>query len=212
MSDAGGRAVAEAQRLFALDVYDPRRDDTSAAADHSRSVIDAILTSAGWLWEVPYKGDGQVEWCGMFAAACWHGAGIDPRWLATYFASTYRLDIWARYQSFDVKHPNPKPAAGPYRTIANADAHSTSLPWDPEPGDIVMIGDGAPEYGDHITVAVSYDAATKTVATISGNGVGMGPDGKRRQGIVKSTVHLGGGGYCIRRVIRPAESDVAQGG
>ena len=208
MTEPGDRAVAEARRLFALDVYDPPASMHNEAAERSRKVIDQILTSAGWLWEVPYRGDGQVEWCGLFAAACWHAAGIDPHWLATYFASTYRLDVWARYESFDAKHPNPKPAAGPHRMIANLDAHSTAVPWLPLPGDILMIGDGTPAAGDHITIVESYDPASLTFTTLSGNGVGLGPDGKRRQGIVRSTARVGGAGYCARRLIRPAPGDI----
>jgi hypothetical protein len=208
LKEAGERAVAEAQRLWALDVYDPPMSLHNEAADRSRKVIDEILTIAGWLWEVPYRGDTACEWCGLFAAACWHAAGIDPCWLATYFASTYRLDIWARYQSFNGKHPNPKPPDGPYRLIANLDAHSTRVPWMPRAGDILMIGDGVPEYGDHITIVESYDPATMTFMTLSGNGVGLGPDGKHRQGIVRATAHVGGGGYCARRLIRPAPGDL----
>lgn len=209
MSDiaaAGNQALVEALLLFHRDVYDPPRSDQSAAANASRQVIEEIITTAGWLWEVPYRGDGQVEWCGLFAAACWHAAGLDPKWLATYFASTYRLDTWARYETFDAKHPNRKPAEGPYRLIATLDSHSTSLPFTPMAGDILMIGAGTPAMGNHITIVESY--ADGVFQTISGNGVGLGPDGKRRQGIVRAPVHLGGGGYCARRLIRPAASDL----
>lgn len=98
---AGQKALDEALRFFNLDVYDPAANDHSDAAERSRKVIDEILTTAGWLWEVPFKGVHQVEWCGLFAGACWHAAGLDPKWLATYFASTYRLDLWGQYESFD---------------------------------------------------------------------------------------------------------------
>lgn len=206
---AGERALAEAVRLFELDVYDPKVEDHSDRAETSRKVIDEILTSAGWIWEVPYRGDTQVEWCGLFAGACWHAAGLEPHWLATYFASTYRLDIWARYHDFTIKRPNPRPSNGPWRLIGNMDAHSTSVPFGPRPGDILMIGDGSPEYGDHITVVESYDPETRIFRHVSGNGVGVGPDGKRRQGIVRGTSHVGGGGYCARRLIRPAPGDLS---
>jgi hypothetical protein len=206
--EAGQVAMSEALRLWSADVYDPQRSDKSAAADHSRRVIDEIIMAAGWEWQVPYKGDGQVEWCGLFAAACWRAAGLDTKWLATYFASTYRLDTWARYRDFNPDKPNKKPAQGPYRLIADFDAHSTSVPWEPQAGDILMIGDGNPAMGDHITLVVSYDPTRKVFATLEGNGVGLGPDGKRRQGIVRGLRNLGGQGYCARRLIRPAVSDL----
>lgn len=38
--------------------------------------------------------------------------------------------------------------------------------------------------------------------------IGLGPDGKRRQGIVRGERRLGGSGYCARRLIRPAPSDL----
>lgn len=207
--DAGSRAVTEALRLWNLDVYDPKRNDLSDAANHSRKVIDDILRAAGWHWQVPYKGDGQVEWCGLFAAACWRAAGLDTKWLATYFASTYRLDVWARYRDFNPDKPNRKPAEGPHRLMAELDERSTSLPFEPQAGDILMIGDGQPAMGDHICLVVSYDSARKVFATIEGNGMGLGPDGKRRQGIVRGLRLLGGQGYCARRLIRPAPGDLA---
>ena len=205
---AGRRAVMEAARLWRLDVYDPKARDKSEHAERSRRVIDEILMAAGWEWQVPYRGDGQVEWCGLFAAACWRAAGIDPKWLATYFASTYRLDLWARYRAFAADKPNPRPDRGPWRQIANLDRTSKVLPWEPRAGDVLMIGDGSPEFGDHICLVESYDADRRVFATIEGNGVGVGPDGKRRQGIVRGERHLGGGGYCARRLIRSAAGDL----
>lgn len=205
---AGSLAVAEAQRLWSLDVIDPRRTDTSTRAVQSRAVIDEILRASGWTWEIPYKGDGQVEWCGLFAAACWRRAGIDPRWLATFWASTLRLSSW-----FQGKHWNGAPAGGP-RPHVFLDASSkpsacrlndTSIP---RPGDIVIVGDGSPAAGDHITLCESYDAATGTFRTLSGNGGGIGPDGRRRQGVVRADFKVGGGGYCVRLVGRPLPGDL----
>jgi hypothetical protein len=208
LADAGLRAVAEATRLWQADVFDPQRSDKSAAADHSRKIIDEILMASGWEWQVPYKGDGQVEWCGLFAAACWRAAGLDTKWLATYFASTYRLDTWARYRDFNPDRPNKKPEQGPYRLLAEFTDLSTDVPFEPQAGDILMIGDGSPVMGDHITLVVEYDRARKIFTTLEGNGVGIGPDGKRRQGIVRAERHIGGEGYCARRLIRPAPSDL----
>ncbi len=206
---AGQRALDEALRLFALDVIDPPASLHTVQAEHSRGVINDILTATGWRWEVPYKGDHQIEWCGLFAGACWHAAGLDPKWLATYFASTYRIDTWGRYQTFDPKHPNQKPATGPYRMVVNLTQESSDVPFPPMPGDILMIGDGTPPMGDHITIVENYNPVTKVFVTVSGNGVGLGPDGRRRQGIVRSTAHVGGRGYCARRLVRPSASDLA---
>lgn len=207
--DAGRRALAEAQRLFALDVYDPPRGLHNEPAERSRRVISDILKACGWTWpEVyPYDHDGQVEWCCLFAGACWRQAGLDPKWLAVFFASTMRLDAWAAYERWN-EHQNPKPAAGPFRLLAELDAHSITVPFVPQEGDILLIGDGSPAAGDHCTIVESYDPARRTFQTISGNGVGLGPDGKRRQGVVRSEVRLGGPGFCARRLIRPSPLDL----
>jgi hypothetical protein len=203
----GELAVAEALRLWRLDVYDPKRSDKSDDAEHSRNVISGIVEAAGWTWKVPYLGDGHVEWCGMFAAACWRKAGIDPKWLATYWASTYRLDAWANYRDFG-KVKNPRPAQGPHRRIVELGPNAVDLPWAPEMGDILTIGDGVPPMGDHICLVVSYDPVRRVFATVEGNGHGVGPDGRRRQGIVRAERKLGGEGYCARRLIRPALADM----
>ncbi len=205
---AGERAITEATRLWSLDIIDPKYSDRSDRATMSRHRISNILAEAGWAWEVPYKGDGQVEWCGLFAAACWRKAGLDPRWLATYWASTYRLGQWARYRSFDDRHPNPRPTSGELRLVATLNEGSTSLPWTPQAGDVLTIGDGHPPNGDHICLVESFDPATLTFATIEGNGTGLGPDGMRRQGVVRGSRHIGGGGYCARLLIRPSFDDL----
>ncbi len=75
-------------------------------------------------------------------------------------------------------------------------------------GDILMIGDGSPKFGDHICLVESFDPDRHTFATLEGNGIGIGPDGKRRQGVVRGVRHLGGSGYCARRLIRPAPGDL----
>jgi hypothetical protein len=203
---AGERALAEAVRLWSLDVYDPKRSDKTPAGEHSRKIIQEIVNAAGWTW-IDYDGDGRVEWCGLHAAACWRAAGIDPKWLATFWASTYRLDAWATYRDFN-NHKNPKPAQGPYRLVAKLDSSSKVLPFEPRAGDILTVGDGIPAFGDHITIVESWDEARGIFIVLSGNGGGLGPDGKRRQGIVRSEFRLGGSGYCARRIIRPAPSDL----
>jgi hypothetical protein len=210
---AGERAVTEAERMWALDVIDPQSDDRSKRAAMSRAVIDDCLRAAGWSWQVPYKGDGQVEWCGIYAAACWRAAGINPKWLATFWASTYRLDLWVRYKAFENKTAGTRPAAGG-RMLIDLDRNSTpghakyADGTPPRAGDVCIVGDGTPAVGDHITLVMSFDARTGIVKTISGNGGGIGPDGKRRHGIVKTDYHIGGSGFRVMRFIRPGADDL----
>jgi len=79
----------------------------------------------------------------------------------------------------------------------------------PRAGDIVVVGDGVPGAGDHITVLVSFDAATGTFRTISGNGGGLGPDGNRREGVVKADfIAAPASGYRVLWVYRPALGDL----
>jgi hypothetical protein len=209
LARAGALAAAEALRLWNLDIYDPSTRDTSPRADMSRAVIDRILRDAGWGFATPYLGNGPPQWCGLFAAACWRVAGLDPKWLATYWASTYRLGCWVRYERFDQKHPNPKPAdRTDMRLGVKLYEHSQALPFEPRPGDVVIVGDGEPEAGDHITIALSYDPVTRTFDTISGNGGGDGPRGNRREGISRREYRIGGPGYCVRYVMRPAFVDL----
>jgi len=211
---AGQLAIVEALRLWQLDVYDPRRADKTAAADRSRAVIDDIARSdrgAGWSWLPPYAGDGAVEWCGMFAAWCW-GASIPLPTRKTWWPSTYRLDTWARYAPMDA-HKNPRPAvAGDARLYCIMDEAGHGLTFEPRAGDIGLVGDGNPVYGDHVVLVERYDAARRMLVTVEGNGGGVGPRGNRRQGIVRAERPVGrrpGGGYYLRRLIRPGLADIA---
>lgn len=204
LAQAGALAVAEARRLFALDV-------TNSDHGHSQTVISGILKTCGWTWPEVYPYRGNVAYCTMTAGACWTAAGLDPKWLAAFFASTERLDAWAHYRPWN-EHANPAPATGGRRLVVELDEHSTprDLPFVPQPGDIVTIGDGSIREGNHGLVAESYDASRGVFSCISGNGVGIGPDGRRRFGIVRSEVRIGGAGYCVRRVIRPALGDLVR--
>jgi hypothetical protein len=210
LARAGELAVAEALRLWKLDIIDPEPSDKSMHATTSRHRINAMLVAAGWTWAVPYPGNrAGVEWCGLFAGACWRVAGLDPKWLATYWASTYRLAQWARYRAFDERHPNPRPDNPlDQRMVATYDETSTEVKWEPSAGDVLMIGDGQPAMGDHICLVESYDPARRVFSTVEGNGSGLGPDGRRRQGVVRAERRLGGGGYCARMLIRPGFGDL----
>lgn len=209
---AGKRAVLEAERLFATDITDFAEGSTNPNVPRWKAAIQAIINASGWTW-VKYVGNTRdpkeaCQWCGMFAAACWRAAGIDPKWLATFWASTARLDNWAKGE-----HWNGEPAGGPRPYIALT---PKSKPADvrfpggllPRAGDILVVGDTAPKDGDHITLVVSYDDDTGTFHTINGNGGGLGPDGKRREGVVKTDYTLGVGPYYPLRVYRVLESDL----
>lgn len=210
LAAAGRAAIAEAEHLWRMDVYDPKASDKTPHGQRSRDVITRILMDAGWGWAAPYKGDGHVAWCGLFAATCWRVAGIDPSMLATFWASTIRLHCWAHYKPFNGKS-NAKPADGPYRLATKITRTTRELPFAPRAGDILIIGDGKPAEGDHICLVASYDPETRVFRTIEGNGMGMGPTGKRREGIVKAERPIDGIGYSAMWLYRPAPSDIEVG-
>lgn len=213
LARAGQRAVAEARRLWELDVYDPKMRDKSEHANASRAVIDEILHATGWGGYAPYTGDDDPEmpqWCGLFAERCWLAAGIDPAAVRRFWPSTYRMRQWAHYKPFDGT-PNPKPTEGPYRLAVKLGPKSTpaDLPFAPRAGDILVVGDGKPEDGDHIAIVDDYDEDLGIFMTYEGNGVGRGPKGNRREGIVRAERKLGeGGGYFAMWLYRPAPHDL----
>lgn len=208
LAQAGSLAAAEAERLWCLDVFDPPIGSKHPRADECLKIIEDIIKTAGWSFALPYLGDGPPQWCGMFAAKCWAAAGHDPSWFATYWVSTYRLLLWARYKRFSSEpryKQNPPPAPGIDRRllveIINRNSFSVV---EPQRGDIVIVGDGDPDEGDHITINMGYDAARGTFDTISGNGGGVGPHGDKRQGISRRTYTIGQAGYRPLWLIRPA--------
>lgn len=200
--EATGRmAVSRAAAFWCLGIYDPRRTDETTQGRTCKAQIDTFIRSdLGWTWEPPYAGDGAFEWCGAFAAACWNT--IKPAIRKTYFASTYRLDRYARYASV-----NGEKNRGSGRLLAELDEHSTSLPWEPRAGDILTIGPAGSGYGKHICLVESFGNGVFT--TIEGNGTGLAPNGKRWQGVVRGERKLGGDGWHARRLIRPSVEDLA---
>lgn len=206
---AASQALATADAMWRQDIYDPSTSDKSADADRCRGAIDAMIQQGlRWTWEPPYAGDGSFEWCGAFLAWCWSSVKSSLR--QTYYASTYRLDRYARYLPVN-DTPNPKPPTGPYRMIVDLDESSTpsSLTFGVQAGDILLIGP-KPGYGSHICFVESFDAASRLFSTIEGNGTGTGPNGERQQGVVRAKRPLGGaaGSWCARRLIRIAPSDL----
>jgi putative peptidoglycan binding protein len=200
---AGQNAAERATAFWRKDICDPRVTDDSPAALASKAQIDTFIRQGlGWTWEPRYAGDGSFEWCGAFAAMCWPNVKADLRKL--YFASTFRLDCYASYRSF-----NGETNAGSGRLYTQLDEESKELPFEPRLGDILLIG--PKDYGQHICVVESYDAAARVFYTIEGNGNGMGPDGKPRRGVVAGHRPLGAtvkGAWCARRMIRPSVEDL----
>lgn len=207
---AGELAAIEAERLWNLDIFDPPIGDRHIRAGACLAEIERIIKRNGWGFATPYKGDGPPQWCGMLAGDVWATAGLDTSWLIDYFASTHRLGLWARYKKFSIKSkPNPPPPAGIERRIIvpiiNRNSFSVVVP---QLGDIVIVGDGDPDEGDHVTVNMGYDPARGTFDTISGNGGGVGPRGDKRQGISRRAYTIGQAGYRPLFLIRPATGDL----
>lgn len=212
LSRAGDLAAVEAERLWNLDVIDPPIGSKHPRAAPSLAVIENIIKTAGWGFALPYRGNGPPQWCGLFAAKCWIEAGLDPSWCATYWASTYRLLLWARYKRFSSQprykpNPPPPPEAERRRLVEIINRNSFSV-VEPQRGDIVIVGDGEPDEGDHITVNMGYDAASGAFDTISGNGGGIGPHGDKREGISRKTYTIGQMGYRPMWLLRPAPGDL----
>lgn len=202
LETAGRTAIERAFEWWKADIYDPKVGDGDGRT--SRDYIDHFIRKGlGWTWEPPYAGDGAFEWCGAFAAACWHT--VKPELRRTYFASTYRLDRFARYQSV-----NGEANGGSGRLLAefNENSHTRPLPFAPMPGDILLIGPTGSGFGKHITLVESFDSVKKVFHTIEGNGNGQGPTGRTRQGVVRASRVLGGPTWHARRLIRPSVEDL----
>jgi hypothetical protein len=219
---AGERALERALGQWRQNIRDPKVADKSADANLNRSAIDQYIRStvgAGWSWEKPYAGDDQkppFQWCGCFAAYAW-GEAITLAARQHFWTSTYRLDSWAR--GLEVLGHKPAPATSGQRLCLELDEHSTPDAvasfggTGPRAGDILLVGDGQPRYGDHVTIVEHFDPARGGVfSTVEGNGGGVLPDGARGQGVVRAARPLGarpGTRYIARRLIRPTLSDLA---
>lgn len=221
LGDAGRIAVCEAKRTWLRDIVDLPPPGTAAFA-RSQKLIDQMIRSEaglGWSWlDEPYNRN--FEWCGAFASYAWRAAGVALPWRYTYFASTFRLDCWGRYQPFE-KTPNPKPATGARRKMIELDESSGPLDahFDhddpPRPGDILLVGGVNTAYGKHVTIVESYDTSTGTFTTLEGNATGAGPAGGTRHGVIRARRPVGlpkgmpPTTYHARRLIRPAPSDLS---
>lgn len=215
---AGRKAIERALAYWRQDIYDPTRGDYTVDGRRSKQIIDSMIrgkSALDWSWETEYRGDGDFQWCGAFAAACWPEVKQSLR--QTYFASTLRLDRYASYRSFQ-----GEPNTGSGRIYLALDEHSSvndpaNLKDLVRPGDILMIGPSRTDKnhetwrdcGQHICLVESFDAVAEVFHTLEGNGNGEGPHGERQQGVVKGVRSLGGHDWHARRLIRPSVDDLA---
>ena len=206
----GARVVEVALSLWRSTIVDPRPG--AAKKEFALSQIDGFIRGEQglhWGWESAYKGDGDFEWCGAFAAHCWGAAGLAERWRSVFFASTYRLDRWAAYRPVG-RYINPAPSQDqPRRLYCQMHDHTTAADLaamcvSPLEGDILLIGKSGTGYGTHICIVESYDPGLGVFATIEGNARGRFPDGTRGQGVVRNERPL----EIARRLIRPAPGDL----
>lgn len=209
---AGERALNRALAEWKLHIVDPKRTDKSERAVYARGAItNYIHFGLGWTWQPPYAGDGAFEWCGAFAAWCWLESLL-PELRRDYLPSCYRLFNWT--QGLEALGGKPKAPITPPTFLA---LDENSKPSDvlrfagtgPRAGDLLIVGDGKPEYGEHITIVERFEATggLGTFYTVEGNGGGSFPDGNRGQGVVRALRTLGkragGGSYIARRLLRP---------
>lgn len=229
MDTRGQVAVLAARADWCLDIRDLPAAQISVG---SRTWIDAtVRTHAGsnWTWEQPYRGNGDIEWCGMAVARFWASAGLRLDLRRNFLPSTYRLDRFARYQQATDTVPNPRPPAGPYRMIIELDENSTrancvfpdgSIPRE---GDIMLVGGAKSSYGTHVTMIAGPvkpgdgRPGTDSYPTLEGNATGAGPSGARVHGVIKHARLIGLSStaapttYHARRIIRFAPADLLAG-
>lgn len=212
LEEAGRKAAAFMEELWKQDIFDPPKGSSHPRAKFCLDTINDIIAYNGWSWVLPYRWDGDkdLQWCGMTAGRAWGEAGLDTSWLVDYFASTWRLHSWATYQRWKAKaKANPAPVLNQLDRRLLVDIRK-GVPdsVDPRLGDIVIVGDGDPRVGDHVTVNMGYNATKKTFDTISGNGGGVSPRGTKNNGVSRRDYTIGQSGYKPMWLIRPALSDL----
>jgi hypothetical protein len=214
---AGQRALAEMVRLFELDVYDPLVSEHSDNAKRCKAIITGIIVRNGWRFALlerspsgEYPGNGSPQWCGMTAGDAWREAGLDPKWLLHHWASTSRLLCWFNYKPFEGHSSGTRPETGARMIVHGTESQfPDGTPF--REGDIVIVGDGTPVMGDHVTMLKSHDPRTGRFTTISGNGGGVGPKGDPRPpagGISLRDYYPDRGGYRVMFVARPGVGDL----
>lgn len=213
---AGRIAVLELKMLWLENVIDPPNDSAHWAS--SRKIIDDMIRTpigSNWTWSPPYVQNHDNEWCGYTLARAYNrSVKLEVR--KNYFPSTFRLDRFARYLPINDTLANPRPSTGPYRMIIELDGKSTAAQavfsdgTIPRAGDILLVG--VKNFGQHITLIERYDPGTGSFTTLEGNGIGMGPNGKRQEGIIRTTRYIGNApdtSFIARRIIRIAPTDLA---
>jgi hypothetical protein len=225
-TDPGRVAVMAGIADWCLDIVDAPASSINA---RSRTYIDETVRShlgANWTWEAPYRGNGDIEWCGMFAARIAAHAGLRLDIRTNFMPSTYRLDRFFRYQRATDKVPNPKPGQGPFRMIVDLDEDSSLYEAKfpdgtaPRAGDILLVGGMKSAYGTHVATIAgpAYADARQEwwLPTIEGNATGPGPTGKAIHGVIKTARRIGlpdvlkvanPQTYHARRMCRFAPSD-----
>jgi hypothetical protein len=146
----------------------------------------------------------------MTGGDVWATSGLDPSWLMDYFASTDRLVAWASYKRFRPhSKANPPPTDARDRRVLVKLERGKPAAIEIRRGDIVIVGDGERPTGDHVTVAMGVHDDGRTIDTISGNGGGVGPDGREREGISRRYYRLDAtSGYRPMFLVRPAFGDL----
>lgn len=230
-ADAQQMAVWEMKLLW-LEKIEDLPSPASADFERCRKRIDDLIRTdigIGWAWEEPYgpidpktkKPIQNFEWCGT-APAYGYRKRVPLVLRQKWFASTYRLDRFARYQQMDLV-PNPRPAQGPYRMILSLDESSTTADCvfedgtKPRAGDIALVGGKNTGPGKHITLVEQFIETQNgaSIITLENNGTGYWPDGSRKHGIVRATRHVGlpanlpSTTYFVRRFIRLAPADLS---
>ncbi|MFA9271623.1 MAG: hypothetical protein ACEQSX_12865 [Baekduiaceae bacterium] len=180
LREPGEFAIERAHELWLSDVIDPHRGDQRLIAVSSIAAIDGFIrgpSGLGWtgarkengkLVAGSYRGNGDFAWCGAFAATCWASAGLRADLRKAYWSSTIRLYDWTR---------------GTARRITRAEVRS---------GDVMIVKTSGklPIHGDHIVLASDRaNSATGWIPKIAGNDKsGVGPDGTKREGIVRGEI------------------------
>lgn len=218
LKKAGQEALRLAIVAWNKGVIEPTRKAWGDPAfDDDRAFINNCIKSPsqglGWpsvsMTTKDYRWDGDFEWCGAFASYAWQA--IDPNIRKHYYASTYRLFRYARYQSPPNKFASflKKAPEGTverkFAELTGTDAAKTKLVIDfvPQMGDILIVN-GTDRFGQHITIVDSWDPNTKTFETVEGNATGRGPKGQRYQGVIRQTRTIG----QARHLYRPGFADL----
>jgi hypothetical protein len=204
LEHAGELVALETERLWRLDVFDPSVKDQTPNGVRCKVLISQITEACNW---GPYRGQGHVQWCTMTWFHIWSRvASLDPRWLAHFSQSTYRVKCWANYQPFNEHKNSERPSALDDQRVW-VDLRK-DIAVEPQRGDMVIVGNGVRREGDHATVCMGFDEQAGSFDTISGNGGGVGPHGDKREGVSRRTYTIGSNGYRPMWLVRPAFGDL----